>query len=119
MANATWSRRMKLKLKLSSPVGVTLSNSEAKMLLDEQKKGISVLKEDETKLDKIKRSVHLNIDDSISEASQALNQARGTYMLCFTRKVLSNVWHSPQLSVASPQLSVATYRGKKCQYKVT
>lgn len=76
---ATWMQRAKLKLKLASPVGVTLTNSETKVLLAEQQKAVELLEKDESRIAKIQRTIDIDIDDSIAEASEALNQARGTY----------------------------------------
>lgn len=76
---SSWAKKAKLKLKLASPVGVTLTNSEAKVLLEEQVKAVELLEKDETRIEKIQRGINVAIDDSISEASEALNQARGTF----------------------------------------
>lgn len=79
MGKTSWAKRAKLKLKLSSPVGITLTNSEAKILLDGQQKAVELLEKDEERVEKIQRGINVDIDDSIAEASEALNMARGTY----------------------------------------
>lgn len=76
---STWTQKAKLKLKLASPIGVTLSNSEAKILLQEQEKAVRVLEKDETRIEKIRDGINIDIDESIAESTEALNQARGTY----------------------------------------
>jgi len=88
---ASWIKKSKLRLKLASPVGITLTNSEAKILLDEQSRAVKNLEKDESKIAKIQRGINLNIDDSIKEASEALNQARGVYKRT-TNPVLKREW---------------------------
>ncbi len=74
-----WVSKMRMKVKLAAPKGVTLSNSEAKLLLKEQKEVIKTLESDSRGIERAKDGFYIKLDDSISEASLALNAARGTY----------------------------------------
>ena len=77
--SSNWAQRMKIKAKLLSPVGITLTNSEAKILLDGQLEAVKTLEQDQLKIKRVERNISVDYDDAIKQSSAALNMARGTY----------------------------------------